>query len=131
MEIRMRWFRAKKRGVTVKEFALMDIEMTEPNDSGVYMDHISVLIPTEKELICVVNVARGIDGFHTSTEYNTTTGGGGSYPSGKFCFKSKAEAFEYSLDKFKSYSETKDCADYFERARQEFRAAQHVQLTLF
>lgn len=131
MEIRMHWFKVKKRGVTVKEFALMDIEETSPNDNGVYIDHVSVLIPTKKGLTCVVNVARGIDGYHSSTEYATATGGGGWWPSDRRCFKSKAAAFESRLEEFKSYHDFKDCADFFDRAKREFRAAQHVQLTLF
>lgn len=127
----MHWFKVKEKGVTVKEFALMGIEETEPNDSGVYVDHVSVLIPTKKDLTCVVNVARGIDGFHSSTECATATGVSGSFPSDRNHFKSKAEAFEYQLNKLKSYQGTKDYADFFDRAKREFRAAQHVQLTLF
>ena len=118
--------------VTIEEFAQMDFPLSTPNYAGVYDEHTTVLIPSSGGTLALVKIARGKDGYHVSSEFETQTGFSGFWPSkNSKPWKDKTDAFvagvmrlekEWNMGFSKRYSD-QACEIYFD--------AIHKQLTLF
>ena len=93
MKVKHNWNRFVEV-VTIQEFAQMELPLSTPNDSGVYTEYTNVLIPSPAGTVALALIARGDDGYHVSSEFETRTGFSGGWPSqnSKTC-KDKAEAF--------------------------------------
>lgn len=128
----MRWKHDIQAGATIQEFACMEMQPSIPNDWGVFIDHVSIPVCNESDYLLLIHIALGKDGYHTSTEYETATGGGGSLPSAKSIpHKTKKIAFEVGIKDLMEREYLKQFNEYLHRALTTFHSASYVQLTLF
>lgn len=132
MKIKMRWKHDRQNGATIQEFARMEMQPSIPNDWGVFIDHVSIPICNVSGYLLLIHIALGKDGYHTSTEYETATGGGGSLPSAKSKpHKTKKIAFGVGIKDLMEREYLKQFNEYLRRALTTFHSASYVQLTLF
>ncbi len=131
MKIKRAWKRHTEV-VAIQEFAQMELPLSTPNDSGVYTEHTNVLIPSPAGTVALALIARGDDGYHVSSEFETRTGFSGGWPSqnSKAC-KDKTEAFTAGIIRLERNWEMGFSREYAYRARQIYYNALHKQLTLF
>ncbi|MCX4259111.1 MAG: hypothetical protein OSJ34_05260 [Muribaculaceae bacterium] len=131
MKIKRAWKRHTEV-VAIQEFAQMELPLSTPNDSGVYTEHTNVLIPSPAGTVALALIARGDDGYHVSSEFETRTGFSGGWPSqnSKAC-KDKTEAFTAGIIRLERNWEMGFSREYADRARQIYYNALHKQLTLF
>lgn len=128
----MRWTHDISNGVTIQEFARMDMQPTVPNDWGVFIDHVSIPVCSSAGYLLLIHIARGKDGYHTSTEYEKNTGGGGGLPSLKNKpHKTKGSAFEAGIKDLMEREYLKQFSEHLRQALSTFHSASYVQLTLF
>lgn len=132
MKIKMRWEHDIQNGATIQEFARMEMQTTIPNDWGVFTDYVSIPVCNVSGYLLLIHIALGKDGYHTSTEYETNTGGGGSLPSQKSKpHKTKKSAFEAGIKDLMEREYLKQFKGHLVRALSTFHSASYVQLTLF
>lgn len=132
MKIKMRWKHDRLNGATIQEFARMEMQTSIPNDWGVFVDPVSIPVCNTLGYTLLIHIALGKDGYHTSTEYETNTGGGGSLPSEKSkAHKTKKSAFEAGIKDLMEREYLKQFKGYLNRALSTFHSASYVQLTLF
>lgn len=132
MKIKMRWKHDIPNGATIQEFARMEMQSTIPNDWGVFEDNVSIPVCNTLGYTLLIHIALGKDGYHTSTEYETNTGGGGSLPSEKSkAHKTKKSAFEAGIKDLMEREYLKQFKGHLNRALSTFHSASYVQLTLF
>ena len=131
MKIKRAWKRHTEV-VAIQEFAQMELPLSTPNDSGVCTEHTNVLIPSPAGTVALALIARGDDGYHVSSEFETRTGFSGGWPSqnSKAC-KDKTEAFTAGIIRLERNWEMGFSREYADRARQIYYNALHKQLTLF
>ena len=131
MKIKRAWKRHTEV-VAIQEFAQMELPLSTPHDSGVYTEHTNVLIPSPAGTVALALIARGDDGYHVSSEFETRTGFSGGWPSqnSKAC-KDKTEAFTAGIIRLERNWEMGFSREYADRARQIYYNALHKQLTLF
>ena len=128
----MRWKHDRLNGATIQEFARMEMQTSIPNDWGVFTDHVSIPVCNASGYLLLIHIALGKDGYHTSTEYETNTGGGGSLPSKKSkSHKTKKSAFEAGIKDLMEREYLKQFHEHLHRALSTFHSASYVQLTLF
>lgn len=128
----MRWKHDIQAGATIQEFACMEMQPSIPNDWGVFIDHVSIPVCNVPGYLLLIHIALGKDGYHTSTEYETATGGGGSLPSAKSIpHKTKKIAFEVGIKDLMEREYLKQFNEHLHRALTTFHSASYVQLTLF
>lgn len=133
MKIKMRWKYDIPNGATIREFARMEMQPSVPNHAGVYIDHVSVPVCNASGYLLLIHIALGEDGYHISTEYETNTGGGGSWPSvraGK-TYKTRKDAFAAGIKDLMKREYLKQFTDHLNLALSTFHSASYVQLTLF
>lgn len=132
MKIKMRWKHDIQAGATIQEFACMEMQPSIPNDWVVFIDHVSIPVCNLPGYLLLIHIALGKDGYHTSTEYETATGGGGSLPSAKSIpHKTKKIAFEVGIKDLMEREYLKQFNEHLHRALTTFHSASYVQLTLF
>lgn len=132
MKIKMRWRHDIQNGATIQEFARMEMRPSIPNDWGVYTDNVSIPVCNASGYLLLIHIALGKDGYHTSTQYETNTGGGGSLPSAKSKpHKTKKSAFEAGIKDLMEREYLKQFKGHLNRALSTFHSASYVQLTLF
>lgn len=132
MKIKMRWEHDIQNGATIQEFARMEMQPTTPNDWGVLIDHVTIPVCNASGYLLLMHIALGKDGYHTSTSYETATGGGGSLPSAKSKpHKTKKSAFEAGIKDLMEREYLKQFKGHLNRALTTFHSASYVQLTLF
>lgn len=132
MKIKMRWKHDRLNGATIQEFAHMEMQTTIPNDWGVFVDPVSIPVCNTLGYTLLIHIALGKDGYHTSTEYETDTGGGGSLPSKKSKpHRTKKSAFEAGIKELMEREYLKQFREHLQRALSIFHSASYVQLTLF
>lgn len=132
MKIKMHWQHDINNGATIQEFARMEMQPTTPNDWGVFIDHVSIPVCNASGYLLLIHIALGKDGYHTSTQYETNTGGGGGWPSTKSNpHKTKKSAFEAGIKDLMEREYLKQFKGHLNRARSTFHSASYVQLTLF
>lgn len=132
MKIKMRWKHDIQNGATIQEFARMEMQPSIPNDWCVFIDHVSIPVCNASGYLLLVHVALGNDGYHTSTQYETATGGGGSLPSVKSKpHQTKRGAFEAGIKDLMEREYLKQFNEHLRRALMTFYSASYVQLTLF
>lgn len=132
MRIKMRWKHDIQNGATIQEFARMEMQPTIPNDWGVFTDHVSIPVCNASGYLLLIHIALGKDGHHTSTEYETNTGGGGCWPSVKSkAHKTKKSALEAGIKDLMDREYLKQFTGHLNRALSIFHSASCVQLTLF
>ncbi len=131
MKIKRAWKRHTEV-VAIQEFAQMELPLSTPNDSGVYTEHTNVLIPSPAGTVALALIARGDDGYHVSSEFETRTGFSGGWPlqNSKTC-KDKTEAFTAGIIRLERNWDMGFSREYADRARQIYYNALHKQLTLF
>lgn len=128
----MRWQHDIQNGATIQEFAHMELQPSIPNDWGVFIDHVSIPVCNASGYLLLVHIALGKDGYHTSTQYETNTGGGGGLPSEKSkAHKTKKSAFEAGIKDLMEREYLKQFKGHLNRALSTFHSASYVQLTLF
>lgn len=128
----MRWKHDIQAGATIQEFACMEMQPSIPNDWVVFIDHVSIPVCNLPGYLLLIHIALGKDGYHTSTEYETATGGGGSLPSAKSIpHKTKKIAFEVGIKDLMEREYLKQFNEHLHRALTTFHSASYVQLTLF
>ena len=132
MKIKMRWRHDIQNGATIQEFARMEMQPSIPNDCGVFTDNVSIPVCNASGYLLLIHIALGKDGYHTSTQYETNTGGGGSLPSAKSKpHKTKKSAFEAGIKDLMEREYLKQFKGHLNRALSIFHSASYVQLTLF
>lgn len=128
----MRWVHDIPNGATIQEFARMEMRPSIPNDWGVFIDHVSIPVCNMSGYQLLIHIALGNDGYHTSTQYETATGGGGSLPSAKSKpHKTKRRAFEAGIEDLMEREYLKQFNGRLNRALATFYSTSYVQLTLF
>lgn len=131
MKIKHNWGRFVE-AVTIQEFAQMELPLSTPNNSGVYTEHTNVLIPSPAGTVALALIARGDDGYHVSSEFETRTGFSGGWPSqSSKAWKDKTDAFTAGIVGLERNWEMGFSREYADRARQTYYNALHKQLTLF
>lgn len=132
MKIKMRWQYDILNGATIPEFARMEMRPSVPNYMGVYVDKVTIPVCSLSGYLLLIHIALGKDGYHMSTEYETDTGGGGSWPSsrGKI-YKTKNSAFEAGINNFMKCEYFKQFISQLNRALAIFHSSSDIQLTLF
>ena len=132
MKIKMRWKHDIQTGATIQEFARMEMHPTTPIGGRVFIDHVSIPVCNVSGYMLIIHIALGKDGYHTSTEYETNTGGGGSLPSLKSKpHKTKKGAFEAGIKDLMEREYLKQFNEHLRRALLTFHSTSYVQLTLF
>ncbi len=131
MKIKLRWGRHID-GVTIQEFARMDIPPSTPDHAGFYNDCVSILIPSQIGTIAILHIARGEDGYHVARGYETRTGGCISRPGrSSKAYLNKIDAFKSGLKWLEEDQYIAFNRKYADQACRIYYDALHKQLTLF
>lgn len=132
MKIKMRWCHDIDNGASIQEFARMEMLPKIPNYMGVYEEHITVPVCAVGGYQLLIHIALGEDGYHTSTSYETNSGGGGSWPTiHSVAYKTKEAAFKAGVQNLLRADYLKQFSHHLNQAMALFYSASCVQLTLF
>ena len=103
-----------------------------PNDNGVFLKPIAVVIPTSRDYRLLIYVARDDNGYYGNYGCDWTTGGMGGLPGNKGArYDSKIDALLAMLDCLNRAQGLERLQSRLSDARHELFNSIHKQLTLF